>query len=600
MSIFKLKTALMGLSSVLAVTTSLFAADAIFDADFDNNENEFENYWYYYDDNTGSSENDRHQNTKPGIASQILVHTEDSVRHAFNDPADTAVIKIFTFTPGSDGDNKCASIPFIFGSTWIASYGKAYPYVAIGAMLAPEGKTLDLSGATAVKFRIRSRTGSITNVIFKIQTKEIDDYSMVPKDQIPDDAFGYFQYVVSEVTDQWTDVIVPIESMEQPNWAKKEDELINLKICTKFAWEIQQRENSEALSDTVDIDDVSVVDYTYNSPALWTQTAPMDLPSSGKFATFDAAPFNKTPLNTFWYAYNDKTAGSTGGNSLVTKGATENTETGRLLIDITENTGYEGQGALIEYTLGKSVTQGINTILGFVGIGCNVYDSLNHKYWDATSGNGSIYFQYATFGNLKKVTLEISDINDVGDAQNPDRKDLRGTGVVMYRDLPATDEKFVAVEIPLDSLVYHMGWKGTKDIPLDKTKLAKLQWKCQGAEGLGGKIVIDNIYFPGITEFKTHEVSVKQLVKQSKTSPFQALYLNGKISISLKNGLSLRSGKISLVNTKGAVVSSASITSSNTSFSTKTLPAGMYFVKANGIDANGKAVSMQSPVSIVK
>jgi hypothetical protein len=598
MSIFKLKTALMGLSSVLAVTTSLFSADAIFDADFDNNENEFENYWYYYDDNTGISATDRHQSKVPGIASQILVPSTDSIRHAFDDPADTATIKVFTFVPGSDGDNKCASIPFIFGTPWKTTY-KTSPYVAIGAMLAPEGKSLDLSGATAVKFRIRSRTGSITTVVFKIQTKEIDDYSMVPKDEIPSDGFGYFETTVA-VSDKWEERTVLISELSQPGWVVNTVDEFNLKICTKFAWEIKLESNDGAESDTVDIDDVSIVDYTYNSPALWTQTASMDLPSSGKFATFDDAPFNSTPLKTFWYAYNDKTAGSTGGNSEVTKGATLNEATGRLLLDITENTGNVGQGALLEYTLGKSITQGINTIQGFIGIGCNVYDSLNHKYWDATSGNGSIYFQYATFGNLKKVTLEISDINDVGDAQNPDRKDLRGTGVVMYRDLPATDEKFVAVEIPLDSLVYHMGWKGTKDIPLDMTKLAKLQWKCQGAEGLGGKIVIDNIYFPGITEFKTHEVSVKQLIKQSKTSPFQASYLNGKISISLKNGLSLKSGKISLVNTKGAVVSSVSITSSNTSFSTKTLPAGMYFVKAHGIDANGKAVSMQSPVSIVK
>ena len=92
--------------------------------------------------------------------------------------------------------------------------------------------------------------------------------------------------------------------------------------------------------------------------------------------------------------------------------------------------------------------------------------------------------------------MELRDINDVGDADNPNRKELRGPGIVYFRNLPATGGVWRKVLIPFDSLVIHDEWEGYNPIPLDKNNLAKIQWKVQGGQGTSGLYAIDNIYFP--------------------------------------------------------------------------------------------------------
>ncbi len=591
MGIFKLKTVLLGLSSVLAAT-SLVAADAVVDDEFAENQNEFGYYWYYYDDNTGVGKNDRPQAAPTSTPSVIDVKYTDSTRQAFGDASDTYKIKSYTFTPGSEEGNGYASMPFTMGSTWKASYGTAQPFVGIGTMIADNGKTIDLTGATSVKFKIRSHTGDLT-VRFKIQTKEIDEISEVKGSLLKGDEFGYYGAPVT-VSTSWNDVEVKVTDLELPGtWAREIP--FNIKSATKLAWEVQKEANPTAEKDTLDIDEVTIVGYTFVDPTFWYKEASKTIPSGAEFATFDKAPYNETPMKMYWYAYNDS---EIEGNSEVTAGAVKDEETKRLSLEVTEGSGSEGQGALLEYQLGKAVMQGANSVQGFIGLGVNVYDSAKVRYWDAKAANAkSIYFHYVTDGDAKMVTLEISDKNDVGDADNPTRKDSRGSGIVYYINLPATEGVWKAVDIPFESLVYHEGWSGSKFIAFDQTALAKIQWKVQGKEGLSGKFAVDNVYFPGAS------LPVKVGKIAAKTSPFHVSYLNGNVNINWNNNVAFTNGKISLVNFRGAVVSSASIAKSSkvaASFSAKTLPSGMYFVNFSGIDASGKSVAKQASISIVR
>ncbi len=596
MNLTKLKSVVKGVAFVLSLSSLLFA-DAVFDGEFENDQNEFGYYWYYYDDNAGVGENDRPQVKTPGTSSVIDVEYKDSVRHAFGDDNDIYVIKSYKFTRGNEGDQSFATMPFTLGSTWQAKYGVAQPYVGIGSMLCKNGSKLDLTGATSVKFKIRSHVNDLT-IRFKIQTKEIDDISEVKGDLLTGDEFGYYGAPVT-ISTSWEEKEIKISDLELPGtWAREIP--FNIKSATKLAWEVSKDANPTAVKDTLDIDNITFVGYTFIDPTFWYKfenASDSKIPSNPEFATFDKAPYNETPMKMYWYAYNDA---DIEGNSKITAGAIEDPESKRLSLEIKEKTGSdgEGQGALIEYQIGAPVIQGANSVEGFVGIGVNTYDSARSKYWNfKATGYNSIYFHYVTDGDAKMVTLEVSDINDVGDAENPERKDSRGPGVVYYRNLPPTNGEWKAVEIPLDSLVYHDDWTGSKFIAFDQENLAKLQWKVQGKEGLSGKFAIDNVFFTKYTD-----AVIRPLIS-NHYSPFQIKYVNGRVHAVLDNNTCIANGKVSLCNAIGRLIMTNTIKNTSTfsiNLSADKFTPGLYFIKLQGVNTNGKAVNLQSPIHIVK
>lgn len=597
MSLTIIKSIVKEFAVVTFLCSPLFA-DAVFDGEFENDQNNFGYYWYYYDDNAGVGENDRPQVKIPGTPSVIDVDFKDSVRHAFGDDNDTYVIKSYKFTRGNDGDQSFATIPFTLGSTWKTTYGYGQAYVGIGSMLCKNGSKLDLTGAIAVKFKVRSHVNDLT-IRFKIQTKEIDDISEVKGDLLTGDEFGYYGAPVT-VSTKWEEKEIKISDLELPGtWAREIP--FNNKSATKLAWEVSKEANPTTVKDTLDIDDITFVGYNFIDPTFWYKfekaSDSKTPPSNGEFATFDRAPYNETPMKTYWYVYNDT---DIKGNSKITEGAIEDPESKRLSLEIKEKTGSdgEGQGALIEYQIGAPVMQGANSVEGFVGIGVNVYDSVKSKYWNfKSSGFKSIFFHYITDGDAKMVTLEISDKNDVGDADAPDRKDSRGPGVVYYRNLPPTNSEWRAVEIPLDSFVYHDDWAESKFIALDKENLAKFQWKVQGKEGLSGKFAIDNVYFT------THSDAVIRPLISNQYSPFQVKYLNGRIHAVLDNNACIANGKVSLYNAIGRLMLTNTIKNTNAvsiNLSAYKFTPGLYFLKLQGVNTNGKVVNLQSPIHIVK
>ncbi len=312
--------------------------------------------------------------------------------------------------------------------------------------------------------------------------------------------------------------------------------------------------------------------------------------------------------------------GAIGGTSTVLAGATKNDSTKLLNLKFDAGSGSNttGYAPYLEFTLGKSVKQfnavtgDTATVQGFVGIGCNVYDSATSTYFNAATGKrgtaggtgaaDGIYFEYLYDGNPKYMTLEISDKNDVGDATAPTRKDSRGSGIVWYRNFPQTGTVWKAVSIKFAELITHDDWKGYVAIPLDLANLAKVQFKVQGAENLGGKLFIDNLCFPGIV-FPDAAISTsKGMVRPAGKSDFTSSYLNGSVQVNWKL-TGLTSGKISLVNTKGAVVQCVPVATAselNAKLPAGNLSAGRYFVTFKGIDANGKTVTQQNAITIVK
>jgi hypothetical protein len=613
MGLFKTKAAITGISSILVATATLFA-DATIDKAFDDNQNDLEYYWYYFDDNAGVGANDRAQCAKTSKPSVINVPYTESARKFRGDASDTWKVKTYKFTRGTDGTNRYAVCPFTFGDVFPTPDGwDMNPFIGIGTMLNADSQWLDLTGVSKIKFKIKSAKKDLT-VRFKVQTLEIDSISwgnateLAAEDNNP---FGYYgKWDITATTTGFTEVEVAISGgtkgsgdLTAPAWAKKALPY-NIRRCTKLAWEVNYEDNSTVTSDTLFIDDVELVGtYTFTSPFLWTKKAGMTVPTSGPFATFDKKPYNQTPdlggFKNYWYAYDDLAVksydGAVTGTSIVTSGATKNETTKLLDLKWEENSGSgeTGQGMKLGFTLGDAIakTEEIE-VKGFVGFGCNVYDSSNAKYWDANAAKADkVYFHYATDGDIPYISFEVSDSMEVGDCNNPTRRDHRGDGVVWFRNFPKTDGQWVAVEMPLDSLKMHKDWNGAKNIPLIKTALAKLQWKVQGAKGVSGTFAVDNIYFTSGSSPVIHKNNIAQ------HSTFDAAVVNGNIHVTVAKFLT--NGTISLFSSNGTRVASQSV-GFKTTFAAKSLPAGMYIVKVNAFDANGKAVSMQSPVTLVK
>jgi hypothetical protein len=610
MGLFKLKSALVGIATMLAAQ-AIFA-EAVIDKTFDDNQNDFEFYWYYYDDNAGVGPNDRPQLFPDLTPSVINVPSTEKNRGGYDgtDATDTWQVKVYTFQPGEHLSKKCATMPFTFGDPWEADYcaaGKAcaVPFVGLGTMLCEEGKGIDLTGVEAIHFFAKSRVNTLNEVYVKVQTLDIDLYSQKAGSQMNGDEFGYYGKTISVEAGDWQEFTIPIEDLDIPSWAADYD--FDITKCTKLGWEIKG--DGIITGDTIDVADVYFTGtYEFVSPSMWPKEE-STRPAGGWFSTFDQAPPNQSGLKTYWYAYNDV---EIGGNSAVDPTtAYQDATTGKLSIEFIDGTGFGnlGQGAALVYTLGAPIPRDTITILGFVGIGCNLYDSAKVEYWDATTegtGVSSVYFEYFTDAGAKKLTMELSDMNDVGDMANPTRKEMRGSGIVYYRDFPATNGAWRRVLIPFDSLVTHSTWKGYNHIPLDKTKLAKIQWKVQAGDGTSGAFAIDNIAFPG-ADFKLdppEDVGVdKVMTTRSVAKGFTAAFANNAIRVSFAGASKLAHGKIMLINTRGAMVSSSNIAggrSISTGISTAALPSGMYFVRLSAIDVAGKAVVMQAPVSIVK
>jgi hypothetical protein len=179
---------------------------------------------------------------------------------------------------------------------------------------------------------------------------------------------------------------------------------------------------------------------------------------------------------------------------------------------------------------------------------------------------------------------------------------MRGKGVIHFINLPSTGpDTWAAVAIPLDSLKLHSEWAGADPIALDKSRLAKMQFKVQGGEAASGIFAIDNIYYSEVGDPILADVSSPVSIgARIVVSPsFRTAIINGNIAVTL-NGLATK-GTVSIINAKGVVVAKKPIARTGAvSFSTKSLPAASYIVTVNGVNAQGNAVSFQSAVTLIK
>jgi hypothetical protein len=274
-----------------------------------------------------------------------------------------------------------------------------------------------------------------------------------------------------------------------------------------------------------------------------------------------------------------------------------------MIMDVTDKGREGGKAAYINFEIGSMFQndKGAN-ISGFAGIGTNLYDDeVGAAFLNASAFTG-IYFEYKTEGT-DAVDVELTDSFDaIGRAADAD-------GEVFYTRIEGTGGQWKAAKIDFTKLVLPM-WVATsgerrKNPPNDKldlSKLAQLKFKITSGDG---NIAIDNVYFYG-SDGGTEWSSVKMLGARSgvKASGLRATYSRGVVGVNWTPVAPVASGKVQLINTKGRVVASAPIAknagSRVTAQFSKNIPTGMYFVRVNAKDLNGKRVVQQAAISVVK
>lgn len=613
---------------VLSLFSDKICADIVLDSTFDDPFNEFDYSWYYYDDNYRVGYHDRPQAAPQSVASVVDVPYTLRSRMFRGDTADTFKIKEYKFRTDSIGANHFATFPFTFGDAFTTPEGwDAIPYAGIGTNLARSGKWIDLSGVEAISFKIRARKDSLS-VTFNVQTFEIDSISSGNAEELEaedDNPYGYYGVRNIPVTREFKEVKVWISGgtkgsgdLKPPTWAKRALPY-NIKRITKLSWEISAEDNWRKKSDTIDIDDVVIVSSYFKNwkkPYLWTKTVLRKLPDHDLFNSFDKErPDDIATSGTFWYAFTDV---QYGGSSSVIDGATRNTS--NSLYDLTQlnGTGYNGvsRGAKLTYRIGESVKRATDIEdRGFVGIGCNLYDSSTATYWDAAAQKvKNMYFQYNTTGTISFVTLEVRDNLDVGDKFNPGGKDSRGNGIIHFRRLPPTNGKWVTVNIPFDSLKIHYDYAAIKVAKLNTSKLAKIEWKVQGAEGITGTLAIDNVFFPcrvidyGIDkdmkfyecyDEKDDSVGVNhQAIKKNKRD-FISVVASGS-SLKILNANHNREWNIELIDCSGKRIATCSGSGNNMTLPVNKISSGMYFVRIDSKQSKLSSYQKLIPVLIKK
>jgi hypothetical protein len=387
----------------------------------------------------------------------------------------------------------------------------------------------------------------------------------------------------------------------------------NPKNVTKIAWSVNADNNSDVQGENIEvlIDDVVLKgSYTYVNPSICTGCvdAQTSIPTpSQKMSDFEGSDALQNELGYYWYHYDDAKAG---GNSTISEewlipGYLE----GSLVMNTTDRgKDWAGNGAFIEFiTDANFISTAKGDVRPFVGIGVNLSDSLeipggSPKYLDA-SGFTGIYFNHSTGAGVEYVDVEITDKNDhTGYAADND-------GEVFFTKIKgSTAGEWHSAYIKWSDLVLPK-WakengerrKGQTYADLKLNQLSGIKFKIQGT-GISGHLAIDNLYFVGSGTFS---VGTRYAASSKvRAEGLRATYARGVVGVNWGTAQNIKSGKVSLVNVKGRTVAAAPLTIANgkvtANLSKGTIPTGMYLVRVNAKDVQGKKVVQQVPLTIVK
>ncbi|HEX2958866.1 MAG TPA: T9SS type A sorting domain-containing protein [Chitinispirillaceae bacterium] len=507
-----------GVSLLMAVSFGF--ADFLLD-DFNDmdNKNEIGSYWYFYND---------------------------------NDPGGTSVVNNDPFEDAGVNEDGVAYMDFTLGDS-VPKNGypdsedgyMLYPFVGIGFNFIGNGKTpYDLTGATAISFDIWA--DKKMDVKFILETEDVKNDNKL-------------RCVLQDVgtTREKRTVLLEIDKTlknalsQEADWGtphlKTYDPTKNLKV----AFQVRGNENPTLInkSGKLFIDNFNIV----GSPKIrrWGELDTVSLGTYksdlGLLSDFSSETPTINNLKGEWFIYND--ADNT-GTSKFTKGYDPEDDK-KFIVD--ETGGANGTvGVSMAFELGpKLVTSAGDSIVPYVGVGCNIVKGGKRGYDAKTDGATGLYLEY-------KSTIYVNV--EVEDSIN------RGSGVVYYAALPPTGTNWAGVKIPFDSLKLPQ-WYTDAAPRLTTTGLRKIQFKLSDGAIKEGIFAIDNIYFMG-AKFSSGIIARSHKLIKNNIDINQS---GNVINVRFNGKSALEAGSVSLLNTMGKVVASKSI---NKEVNTCTLPLG--------------------------
>jgi hypothetical protein len=549
---------------LLMATFNIFADAIVDDCEGGTNQNKFGFYWYFFDDHK-----DGGNSSIPGVA-----------------PDGTGGY-IVAPTAGAGHVGAGIALPYKLGPT-MAGTPPSYNFIGMGTMLAANGKTLDLTGATSITFWLKS-----TNAISL-------DFQLVDTVHIPD--FAYFYYTCTIPAGVWTKFVVPLSAgglggLAQYSWTKLPAVPFTVKTVSKLQWQISLTGVGTNTSGTVTIDDISIQGYNYVPPDLCTSCAGAagQTPSpAALLSNFDAYPYSANARGYYWFCYADGVGRTAPASdwSVITGGATVNAldpTKWTLTLAAGGTKGYNStNGADIQFTLGQTFTNPPSTdvVKPFVGIGTNLWNdqTLVNPYNADLDGMTGIYFDYMLSGADQSMVVRLEVY--ANNFQTP--------GEVFYIDLPYTGTGvWKGASVPWSKLVLP-SWQGITPATFQSSNIEKIQWAVQSTKGDMGELAIDNIYLTGGNKITTPIRYQYNAVKG--VSGVSASLISNNLRVSIPQNLSNVS--LSLVNTQGSVVVKKLPGVNHTALmSVSGLAKGVYMLNVKAVKS-GEAFNNSTPVTI--
>jgi len=552
------KIAFGGLAAALLAASGVFAGEFLL-ADFENGKESYlDNYFYLYDSDPKTSAGEG-KFTSAGPADEYGPFSFiplDGSAGTGNFSGGFDIEGYQATDDGGDcinsyGDARCDptwGMGILLTANDHTGYGDAFKKVTAVRM------KLKYSAGAAATLGVRFKVETIHNT----ETEEFK-YPGIPVDKIPMEngtkppykaktANAYSLVIRVPKGDNWLDTTVLIDGnnkapaepntaiasavsasfgkygqLQQAGWWGYHFEF-KREQATHIAWQIDADLNAglEASEGIVSfrVDDVYLVGpdvdesfYVSKDKCSGCILPAFDPPAATKgelLSDFEADDPLANWLGYYWYTYTDKDA--TGTSQILGLVTNPNMPSGDKIMDVKGN-GRDGtNGAYIEFEMGTRFTKPNTTteISPFVGIGTNLADTAKKDWFDATIYDG-IYFEYMTTSNVDWLYVELADSYDMLDEIGGPGGTSNGTpdgdddGEVFYTRIPGTGGEWKAVRVHFGKFVLAQ-WvtengKRRKDAPknvLKLSELAQLKFKRQGgAQGDGGQIAIDNVYFFG-------------------------------------------------------------------------------------------------------
>ncbi len=501
-------------ASILVAASFGFADFLIDDFNDKDNKNEIGTYWYFYDD------------TKAGGSSSVT-----------NDPFET----------GGVNEDGVAVMEYAFGDSVDKGDYTLYPFVGMGFNFIGDGTTpYDLTGATAISFDIWA--DKATKVKFLLETSDL---------KASDDKLH--SIISVGTTKANVKVLLEIDktlsnALKQEGWGtpklKTYDPTTNLKIAFQLRGHPDENPTfGKGTSGKLYVDNFNIV----GSPKIrrWAELDTVALGTYksdlGLLSDFSSEEPTINNLKGEWFIYTDV---DNDGTSKFTLGFDPDDDK-KFVVNATGGAG-ETPGVSMAFELGpKLVTSAGDSILPYVGLGCNVLKGGRKGYDAKTDGATGIYLEYKS--NIY-VNAEVEDsIN-------------RGSGIVYYAALPPTGGKWAGVKIPFDSLKLPQ-WYTELAPKLTTTGLRKIQFKLSDGAVKEGTFAMDNIYFMG-AKFSSGIIARSHKLVRNNIDINQ---IGNVINVRFNGKTAVEGGSVSLLNTMGKVVAAKSISKE---VNTCTLPLG--------------------------